>query len=335
MGNARKLSGKRILITGATGLIGSTLVKSLLEMNDNDDTGMQLTLLVRDIEKAERRLGDLCKRPDVELLPGDVCDAKTTNGRVWDMIVHGAGNAHPLAFSKYPVETMEANLTGTMNLLSHAKRQAESGTPIDKIVFFSSGEIYGQAPMETETGWTEEAAGVVDSMKERSCYPESKRAAETICRSYYSEYGIPAVVARLGYIFGSNNTEENTRADAQFFKKAAAGENIVLKSDGMQLRSYCYAKDAVSAVILLLTDGKPGEAYNVANMDCVVTIREFAQTMADAFSVKLTFDIPDAVERAGYSQMKKEVLNAEKLYDLGWKPVYSLSAAMQDMAENA
>ncbi len=335
MADARKLSGKRILITGATGLIGSTLVKTLLAMNDTEDSGMKLTLLVRDIEKAKRRLGDLCERPDAELLQGDVCDAKSVDGQKWDLIVHGAGNAHPLAFSKCPVETMEANLTGTMNLLSHAKRQAENGAPIDKMVFFSSGEIYGLSPMETEAGWTEETAGMVDSMQERSCYPESKRAAETLCRSYYTEYGIPAVVARLGYIFGTNNTEENSRADAQFFKKASAGEDIVLKSDGMQLRSYCYVKDAVSAIILLLTAGKPGEAYNVANKDCVVTIREFAQTMADAFGVKLTFDIPDAVERAGYSRMKKEVLNAGKLYDLGWKPAYSLPDAMRDMAENA
>ncbi|MCR5269284.1 MAG: NAD(P)-dependent oxidoreductase [Lachnospiraceae bacterium] len=326
-----ELSDKRILITGCTGLIGSALTEELIRMNDADGRNNTLTLLVRDLSKAKDRFGPLCDRADVKLLQGDVTDAAILLDYVWDIIIHAAGPAHPLAYSKFPVETMQANLLGTMNLLDHARKQKETGQPIRKFIFFSSGEIYGDAGMKSEKGWSEDVPGTVDSMKERSCYPESKRAAETLCRSYFKEYDIPALAVRLGYIFGMGIHQDNTRADAQFLRKALAGEDIVMKSDGMQLRSYCYVKDAVDAIILLMTKGEAGEAYNIANADAVATIREFAKTMADAFRVNLVFDIPDEVERAGYSRMKKEVLNPEKLYDLGWKPCYSLAGAMQDM----
>ena len=334
MNDLRALYGKSILLTGATGLIGSELAEQILAENEKNAAGMRLTMLVRDTKKAEARFERLIDRPDVTLLQGDVCDPSVLEGKAWDYILHGAGNAHPLAFSQYPVETMQSNLTGTLNLLSHARQQAEKGTPLQRFVMLSSGEIYGEAPMEDEQGWPEDTPGVVDSMKERSCYPEAKRAAETLCRCYYKEYGISTVVARLGYIFGANITQENSRADAQFLRRASAGEDIVMKSEGMQLRSYCYVKDAASALLLLLSCGGDGQAYNVANLSCVATIREFAQTMAEAFDVRVVFDIPHEVEKAGYSRMKREVLNAQKLYDLGWKPRYTLPEAMQDIRKS-
>lgn len=333
MDHTQKLSHKRILLTGGTGLIGSVLTEQLLHLNDSVNADIQLTLLVRNAEKAQKRFGKTCDRADIELLVGDVCDETVFQNREWDVIVHAAGNAHPMAYSQHPVETMQANILGTMHLLNHARQQAEKGKPIDKLVLFSSGEIYGDAAMETEEGWTEDIPGVVDSMKERSCYPESKRAAETLCRCYFKEYGIPAVAARLGYIFGAGIHQDNTRADAQFLTKAQAGESIVLKSEGLQLRSYCYVNDAVSALILLMTEGTPGEAYNISNKDSIATIRSFAQTMANTFGVSVTFDLPDTVEKAGYSKMKQEVLNPQKLYDLGWTPEYSLKDAMQDMRQ--
>ncbi len=331
MKETMELTHKRILLTGATGLIGSALTDELIRMNDSFCSENRLTLLVRDLARARERFGEKCDREDVELLCGDVTESDVLLNRQWDIIVHAAGNAHPLAYSRFPVETMKANLIGTMNLLDHAREQAENGEGIQKFIFFSSGEIYGDAELLTEKGWTEDTSGVVNSMNDRACYPESKRAAETLCRCYYKEYEIPTIAVRLGYIFGAGIHKDNSRADAQFLRKAAAGEDIVMKSNGMQLRSYCYVKDTVEALITLMTKGAPGEVYNVANADSVVTIREFAQTMADTFGVNLVFDIPDEVEQAGYSKMKKEVLDPRKLYELGWKPRYSLPEAMLDI----
>ena len=326
----------RILVTGATGLIGSSLIRRLLYENDTCGTNVVITALVRDVSRARDWFGVLCSREDFDFLEGDVCDASVLIGKSWDVIVHGAGNSHPKAFATYPVETMKANLLGTMNLLEHAKSQADSGEPVKKVVFLSSGEVYGNASLPGEyskCGFDETTPGTVDSMQMRSCYPESKRAAETLCKCYFEEYRIPTVVARLAYIFGSSVPTENSRADAQFYRKALLHEDIVMKSKGEQVRSYCYVKDAVSAILTIMEKGVPGEAYNVANRDLVMTIREYAENLAKTFGVKVVFDLPDEKEAAGYSKMKTEILNPTKLYNLGWKPEYSLDEAMREMKE--
>ncbi|MFT3984492.1 MAG: NAD(P)-dependent oxidoreductase [Lachnospiraceae bacterium] len=321
---------KRILVTGATGLIGFSLIKALLEINQSEELGLHITALVRNREKALERFDEYNGQNAFLLLTGDVCREEIFCGQAWDYMVHGAGNAHPKVFAMQPVETMKANLLGTMNLLEHAVKQ-KSMQEVKKILFLSSGEIYGEAEMPDEKGWREECAGLVDSMRLRACYPESKRAAETLCTAYYKEYEIPAVVARLSYIYGKEVLSDNTRADAQFLRNALAGEDIIMKSEGMQMRSYCYVEDAVNALILLLLEGDAGEAYNVANHASVATIREYAMTLADVFQVGIKTELPDTLEKSGYSQMKKEVLNAEKLYELGWNPRYDLKAGMKKM----
>lgn len=315
----------RILITGATGLIGTSLIKRILKDNANNKR-FHVTALVRDKNKAENRFHNELSRNDFELLVGDVVDKDTFIDGKWDYIVHAAGNAHPKAFALNPVETMTANLIGTMNLLEYSRTHT-----VKKLLYLSTGEIYGDATTYDEHGWDESVQGVIDSMNPRSCYPESKRAAETLCVSYFKEYGVNTVIARLGYVFGVDITEDNSRADSQFLRNVLAGENIVMKSKGDQVRSYCYVKDCVEAMLLLINKGESGEAYNVANKECIHTIREYAETLAKVYGVQVVFDIPDEIEKRGYSTMKKEVLNAKKLYALGWKPEYTLSMAMEDM----
>ncbi len=324
---------KRILVTGASGLLGFTLIKTLLDSNQKEKLDLHITALVRSRERALQRFIGYAGREDFSLLVGDVCQAEIFEGQTWDYIVHGASNAHPKAFAAQPVETMKANLLGTMNLLECAVKQ-KSVNEVKKLLFLSSGEIYGEAAMPDEKGWREECAGLVDSMRPRACYPESKRAAEALCVSYYQEYEIPAVVARLSYIYGEEVLADNTRADVQFFKNALAGEDIVMKSEGTQMRSYCYVEDAVNALILLLLEGRAGEAYNVANHASVATIKEYATTLAEVFQVGLKMELPSVLEKSGYSQMKKEVLNAEKLYGLGFHPLYDLKAGMEKMRRN-
>lgn len=326
----KSFRNKRILVTGASGLLGFTLIRTLLDSNRKEKLDLHITALVRNRERALQRFAGYDGRKDFSLLTGDVCQAEVFEGQTWDYIVHGASNAHPKAFATQPVETMKANLLGTMNLLEYAVKQ-KSVNEVKKLLFLSSGEIYGEAVMPDEKGWREECAGLVNSMRPRACYPESKRAAEALCVSYYQEYEISTVVARLSYIYGEEVLADNTRADVQFLKNALAGEDIVMKSEGTQMRSYCYVEDAVNALILLLLKGKAGEAYNVANHASVATIKEYATMLADIFQVGLKMELPDTIEKSGYSQMKKEVLNAEKLYGLGWNPRYNLNAGMEKM----
>lgn len=318
----------RILITGATGLIGTSLINKILEDNDSKLSNYHVTALVRNKEKAEARFKEEINRDDFELLAGDVVDKAVFDNGSWEYIIHAAGNAHPKAFSLNPVETMTANLIGTINLLEYSKDHK-----VKKMIFISSGEVYGEADVLSSDGWREETKGAVDSMNLRACYPESKRAAETLCVSYHKEYDVNVTVARLGYTFGSSITDGNSRADAQFLRNAIAHEDIVMKSKGEQLRSYCYVKDCVGALLLLLEKGENGEAYNIANKECTHTIREYAETLAKVYGVKVVFDIPDEVEKSGYSTMKREVLNPDKMYALGWKPEYSLRDAMEEMKD--
>lgn len=325
-----KLSNQRILITGANGMICSYIVDAFMKMNVIRNLNIHVTALIRSKDNAKKRFADYLDQDNFTLLVGDVCHKDLFLHESWDYIIHGAGNAHPKAFATQPVETMKANILGTLNLLDYAVSQ-EVKNSVKKIVFLSTGEIYGHAPVEKQSGWTEDTLGNVDSMNVRSCYPESKRAAETLCQSYYQEYGIQTVIARLSYIYGPTITADNTRADAQFLRNALEGNDIIMKSMGTQLRSYCYLQDAAAAILQVMLSGQAGAAYNIANSDSNVTIREYAECLARVFEVGIHMDLPDEIEKSGYSTMQCEILDAAKIRELGWKPRHNLSSGMRNM----
>ena len=306
------LAGKAVAVTGATGLVGSYLLRALDAVNRAHGLKLRLIALCRKPEAAKDRLSGM---DNLSILSYDACAPLNANFRA-DFTVHAASNAHPLAFSSDPVGTMQANLLGTMQLLEHVR--ATGG----RLLFLSTGEIYGENP--ELASFDEHSFGSIDPMRFRSCYPESKRAAETLCASYAQQYGVDALVARLTYTYGPTITKESSRADAQFLRCALEGRDIVLKSPGTQIRSYCYAADTVSALITLLLKGATGEAYNVANPTCSPSIREYAGTLAGLAGVQLMFDLPPESERAGYSAVTRAVLNPEKLMNLGWHAAYDL-----------
>ena len=179
-------------------------------------------------------------------------------------------------------------------------------------------------------GFSESDYGWLDPMLPRACYPESKRAAETLCASYAAQYGVDALVARLCHVYGPTFTPTNSRADAQFLRKALAGEDIVMKSAGSQVRSFCYVADAVNALMTLLAKGESGQAYNVANRNSVASIRQYAETLADIAGVKVVFDLPPEMEKAGYTKITRAVLNPAKLEGLGWSARYDLREGLTE-----
>ena len=315
------LAGKAVAVTGATGLVGSYLLRALDAVNRAHGLKLRLIALCRKPEAAKDRLSGM---ENLSILSYDACAPLNANFRA-DFTVHAASNAHPLAFSSDPVGTMQANLLGTMQLLEHVR--ATGG----RLLFLSTGEIYGENP--TLASFDEHSFGSIDPMRFRACYPESKRAAETLCASYAQQYGVDALVARLTYTYGPTITKESSRADAQFLRCALEGRDIVLKSPGTQIRSYCYAADTVSALITLLLKGATGEAYNVANPDCSPSIREYAQTLADLAGVQLIFDLPPEAERAGYSAVTRAVLDPGKLMRLGWRAAYDLRTGLAHTLE--
>ena len=316
------LNGKRVLITGATGLIGSFMADALALLNLEGGADIQIYAAGRSEARVRDRFGALCAQPWFHFVAYDACKPVKFDFQA-DIVIHAACSAHPLAYAKDPVGTMQANLVGTMQLLEYLR-----GCDGARMIFLSTGEIYGENPDLLE-GFREGDQGYIDPINPRACYPESKRAAETLCASYAAQYGVDALTARLCHVYGPNITEANSRADAQFLRKALAGEDIVMKSTGRQVRSFCYVADAVSALFVLIDRGMRGEAYNVANRHSVASIRKYAETLAEIGGVRLTFDLPPEAERAGYSRVTRAVLNPAKLEKLGWQAQYDLNTGLE------
>ena len=316
------LAGRRVLITGATGLIGTCLVDLLRDWNARG-AGIGILAAGRSEERVRARFGN-----DVRWVAYDAREPLRFDFAA-DYVIHAATSAHPLAYSQDPVGTMQACVTGTMNLLEYVR-----ALPGARFIFLSSGEVYGENP-DLPEGFSETDHGWIDPMNPRACYPEGKRAAETLCASYAAQYGVDARVARLCHVYGPGFTAANSRADAQFIRKALAGEDIVMKSTGAQVRSWCYAADAARAILTLLDRGEKGQAYNVANRNAVASIREYAETLARIAGVKVVFDLPPEAEKAGYSKITRAVLNPAKLEALDWRAEYDLERGLRETFEKA
>ena len=317
------LRGRRVLVTGATGLIGSCLVDALMLLNESQGTGIDVFAAGRSESGMRRRFGAAMDDPRFHFAPYDATKPPRFDYEV-DFIVHAATSAHPLAYATDPVGIMQANIAGTMHLLEALKAWGHG-----RFLLLSTGEIYGENPT-LEAGFSETDTGMADTMKPRSCYPEGKRAAETLCACYAAQYGVDAVVARLCHVYGPTFTPSNSRADAQFLRNALEGRDIVMKSAGSQVRSWCYVADAVCGLLTLLLRGEAGQAYNVANRASVASIREYAQTLADVAGVKLAFETPLELESAGYTRVTRAVLNPAKLEALGFRPRYTLREGLEE-----
>lgn len=307
-----KLDGATVLITGATGMIGSAIVDALRTRNARFGANIRILALCRSRASFDRRFPGA---QDVQPLIQDAVQPLAWDAPI-DHIIHTAGNAHPLSFSTQPVQTLMDSVISTRNLLEYLRLQGHG-----RLLYTSSGEIYGENPAVTD-GYAEDSFGRIDPTNPRSCYPEGKRAAETLCAAYHAQYGVDSVIARLCYVYGSPINPANSRADAQFLRCAASGEDIILKSEGLQQRSYCYLPDAVYGVFTLLLLGESAQAYNIAGE--IASIRGYAQTLADCAGVSLRFDLPPETERRGYSLVTRAVQRSEKLRALGWTPAYPL-----------
>lgn len=310
-----KLNGKNILITGACGLIGSAIIDFLIE----NKVECNVYAMARNRNKAQKCFAKYLDNPLLHIVEGDV-NAPIKGNIVFHYIINAASNANPNAYALDPVGTMWTNINGTKNLLDYGREHR-----LERFLYVSSGEVYGNGDVDN---WKESDSGYVDCMTLRSCYPTSKRAAETLCVAYSHQYHIEAVVARPCHTYGPHFTDNDTRAYAQFVRNARNHEDIVLKSRGEQYRSWLYVKDCASAILTILLKGLNGEAYNVADVNSCVTIRELAEMIAHIGGSKVVFDLPSEVERQGFSVIRKAVFDISKLEALEWIPQYKLQEAL-------
>ncbi len=310
-----KLRGKNILVTGACGLIGSAVIDFLME----NEADCHIYAMARNRKKTEDRFAHYAGSPRFHIVEGDV-NEPLLEDVTFHYIINAASNANPNAYALDPVGTMWTNINGTKNLLDYGKEHG-----LERFLYVSSGEVYGNGEVD---GWKESDSGYIDCMTMRSCYPTSKRAAETLCVAYSQQYGVETVVARPCHTYGPHFTESDNRAYAQFVRNARRHENIVLKSKGEQYRAWLYVKDCASAILTILLKGQNCEAYNVADENACVTIRELAETIARIGGGKVVFDLPSEVEKQGFSVIRKAIFNTSKIEALGWRPQYKQEDAL-------
>lgn len=311
-----KLSGANILVTGATGLIGGCLVETLM-MNPKRD--YQVYASGRNEERARLRFMDFANDAAFHFVKYDVMQPLQSDVR-FDYIIHAASNASPNFFAQKPVEVIKSNIDGVAHLMDYGLIHG-----MKRFLYVSSGEVYGEGDGRV---FTEDYSGYVDCAKPRSCYPSSKRAAETLCVSYAAEYGTDVVIARPCHTYGPHFTEQDNRVYAQFIRNVLRGEDIVMKSTGEQFRSWCYVVDCVSALSHILLKGTNGEAYNIADAESNISIRELAEIIATIGGRKVVIDIPDADEKRGYNPVTKSVFSTEKLELLGWHPLDHITSGL-------
>lgn len=313
------LSNKNILITGACGLIGSAVVEYLLHSCHD----CHVFAMTRNIRQAEKRFKNNIGDGRLHFVVGDV-NVPLSSDDIYHFIINAASNANPKAFSNDPVGTFWTNINGTRNLLNYGMTHG-----MERFLYVSSGEVYGEGGKV----WAESDSGYVNPMSMRSCYPTSKRAAETLCTAYAQQYGVDIVVARPCHTYGPFYTDQDSRAYAQFVRNAIAGQDIVMKSLGEQCRSWLYVEDCAMAIITILLKGINGEAYNVADEQSCITIRDLAETIAATAGVKVIFDVPSEVEKKGFTPIRTAIFDTTKMRTLGWCPQYTLKEAIRKTIE--
>lgn len=319
-----KLENRNIMVSGATGLLGSFFTDVILEKNRRDGLNCRVYLLGRDERKAKNRFYKYADDPNYAFILHDVNTPYIREDpRTIDYVLHLASNTHPIQYSSDPIGTITTNIIGLNNMLETAVTHDAA-----RFLFASSNEIYGENRGDTEK-FNEEYCGYINCNTMRACYPESKRCGEALCQAYKSQKNLDVVISRFTRSYGPTMLMSDTKAISQFIKNGAAGKDIVLKSAGNQYYSYTYVADAVSGLMTVLLSGSSGEAYNIADEDSDITLKDLAAKIAEVSKVSVVYEEPDKKESAGYSKATKARLDGEKLKKLGWTPRYNIQSGIE------
>lgn len=322
------LAGKTLLITGGTGMIGKWMIDFLLGR-----VNCKIVLLGRSEEKARSRFAaGLWERGllhfvqwdsshPTPLFPSNIQILEHSN---IDYIIHLASNTHPVAYATDPVSTIVMNVNATKELLDLAVAKR-----VKRFVYASSVEIYGQNRGDCEK-FKEDYCGYIDCNTLRAGYPESKRCGEALCQAYIKQYGLDIVIPRIARVYGPTLQKDDTKALSQFIHNALNGQDIVLKSEGKQYFSYLHVADAVSGILTVMLEGRSGEAYNIADGSSDIHLCDLAALIAVQCGRKVVFDIPKALESAGFSPAMLARLDAGKLMGLGWSAKHNIADGIRE-----
>lgn len=310
-----KLRGKSVMITGASGMVGTYFVRTLLKLNEISDMNIRVICVVRNVNKID---DDIRNNDRVEILAHDVTEPFEYDNNI-DYIIHAASPASPLIMKDDPVGTIAANVLGTFNTLKLASEKEVEG-----YMFISSREIYGQPSAEQEF-FTEDTYGFVNPLDPRSCYPEGKKAAETMCASFKAQYGLNVKVARLAHTYGPGMSIYDGRVQADFLRNVVFNEDILMKSEGLPVRTYTYIADAAAGMFRILLNGED-MVYNIGDENAKISIRGLAELLAGLIpekNISVKIEIPEGGTK-GCAPFTLGILDSSRLRKIGWKPLYSI-----------
>jgi len=308
-----KLAGKSLLLTGATGLIGTLMIDVLMKKNRDDNLNVKIFAAGRNEKVANERFADYFDDKNFSFIKLDVNEPIGEDFHA-DFIIHAASNSQNKLFASDPVNTIMANILGSHNLLEFAVK-----TKAERFVFVSSGDLYGK-PLNEDDVFDENYCGYINCNTLRAGYPEAKRAGEALCQAYISKYNLDVVIARPCRIYGPTMRLDDSKAMSEFIMNGVRGEDIVLKSQGLPRFSYCYGADCVSGILYCLLKGACGEAYNVSDSSDILSLREIAEYVSSLAGKKVIFQLPSELQAKGFLKVLKVVLANDKLRALGWAP---------------
>lgn len=309
----KKLKNKNIFITGATGLIGSIMVKAILLKNKKENYNIKLTLLVRNKLEAENIFG---KNENITYIESSVEKYEIQNLNI-DYIIHGASPTKSKFFIDNPVETIDVAVIGTKKILEQAKI-----SNVKSMVYLSSMEMYGT--MESENV-KEEEQGYIDPLNIRSSYSLGKRMCELYNYCYYKEYEVPVKIARIAQTFGAGISKNENRVYKVFADSVINKKDIILNSEGTTIINYSYTTDTVIGLLCILLKGKNGEAYNLVSDNMNMTILDSAKYLAKKYGdglIKVRVEIPE--QNLGFAPNNKMILNNDKIKSIGWNYKYNI-----------
>lgn len=314
------LKNSTVLISGANGFLPAYIVESLLYLNSIKNLNIQVIGLVRNRNKALNRFSKYQDRIDFKILVQDVCNPIDYIETI-DYIIHAASQASPKYYTKDPVGTLNANLLGTHNLLTLAHEHQLKG-----FLFFSSGEVYGQVD-DSQIPTKEDQYGYLDPTNLRSCYAESKRMAETMCVSWFHQYGLPTKIVRPFHTYGFGMSLDDGRVYADFVADIINDRDIQINSDGTATRAFCYIADATIGFFTVLLKGENGQAYNIGNDQCEISVFDLANRLINLFPDKNLKVIKNMVANDREylrSNVSRNCPDITKVGNLGWRPTTSI-----------
>lgn len=312
---------KTILITGANGHMASYLVYVLAYANDYYDANLKIIANSRNLEKVRKNFDFLLEKEWFRILICDVCDIDPKSELV-DYIFHFAGNASPYFISHDPVGILKANINGTFQMCELAKNSKGC-----KLIFASTREVYGE--LSSVDSIAENVFGKLNPMSPRACYPESKRAAETIIEAYHRQYGVDYEVVRIAHCYGPGMKLENDgRVMSDFLGSATKKHDIILNSEGLALRSFLYISDAVTAILKIATQ-PVSDVWNLSNETEEISVRGLAQLIADTVGDIKVVIKPKSDNSAVYTNYRRIPLDCSKLKNIGWHPEVSLRCGLK------